>query len=316
MSTGWVAGSVRARALARRRVGAAGARDLATCPGLAPALQVLARSPYGHAVRPNQTLAAAQHAAGEAILWNARVLAGWLPRSGVEAVRLLTAAFELANVDSHLAGLARGTRGTPFEPYHLGALSTAWTRVAPTTDLPAAAAALAASPWRVRGAASRRELALALRLAWADAVIAGVPEAVDWARGGTVLLLSREVLLLRRHLPAATLSRARQVLGAGPVDLLARGEPPRELHAHLPRDARWVLEDVPGVTDLWRAEAAWWHRVENDGFALLRESRPGQGAVVGALAVLGTDLWRVRAALESAARGGSGAALEAFDAVA
>ena len=62
MSAGWVAGSVRARAMARRRLGAGAARQLAACGSLAEALRVLAATPYGREGLPGQTLAAAQHA--------------------------------------------------------------------------------------------------------------------------------------------------------------------------------------------------------------------------------------------------------------
>jgi hypothetical protein len=43
--------------------------------------------------------------------------------------------------------------------------------------------------------------------------------------------------------------------------------------------------------------------VEKDGFRLLRGSRPGPDVVLGAIAVLSTDAWRVRAALTAAAAG-------------
>jgi hypothetical protein len=77
-----------------------------------------------------------------------------------------------------------------------------------------------------------------------------------------------------------------------------------------------VLDGIDQIQDLWRGEAAWWHRVEGDGFALLRGSGYDRKPVVGALAVLAVDAWRVRAALETAARGGAGPTLEAFDGVA
>ncbi|WAP50822.1 hypothetical protein OL239_12580 [Arthrobacter sp. ATA002] len=53
--------------------------------------------------------------------------------------------------------------------------------------------------------------------------------------------------------------------------------------------------------DLWRAEAALAARVENDGFRLIRAGLPGPNTVLGAMAVLATDAWRVRAALAAAA---------------
>jgi hypothetical protein len=65
--------------------------------------------------------------------------------------------------------------------------------------------------------------------------------------------------------------------------------------------------------DLWRAEAGWWTRVERDGFDLMHRARFDSRAVVGAIAVLAADAWRVRAALQVAAR--SGNPLEAFDAI-
>ena len=50
MSTGWVAGSVRARALTRRRLGLAGCRALAAGTSLDEALARLESTPYGHDV--------------------------------------------------------------------------------------------------------------------------------------------------------------------------------------------------------------------------------------------------------------------------
>jgi hypothetical protein len=87
-----------------------------------------------------------------------------------------------------------------------------------------------------------------------------------------------------------------------------------DLAGTLPGDAAWVLERVGDPGELWRAEAAWWRRVEHDGFRLLRDARFGPSRLLGAAAVLAVDAWRVRAALEVAARGGKG--LEVFDAVA
>ena len=67
-----------------------------------------------------------------------------------------------------------------------------------------------------------------------------------------------------------------------------------------------------------------WHRrervaeqargVESDAFGLVRRPRFSLDPVIGAVAACAVDSWRVRAALEIAARGGG--PLEAFDAVA
>jgi hypothetical protein len=305
---------VRAKALARRRVGAAGARGIAAKAGLADAVAALAGTPYGHDVQPGQSLEHAQHAAAATLLWNMRVLAGWLPRPGADVVRLLAAAFELANIDEHLASLD----GEPPGPtYALGTLDTAWTRVAPTTSLDAAATVLATSPWRLREVRTRRDLVLGLRLAWADAVVAGIPQAAPWARAAAALVVLREVLLEGRPLPAVLERRADYVLGPGFVTALTGPAPDlATVRRSLPGDATWVLDGVEDVGGLWRAEDGWWHRVERDGFGLLRGSGYDQRPVVGAAAVLGVDAWRVRAALETAARGGSGSDVEVFDALA
>jgi hypothetical protein len=314
MSSAWVAGVVRAKALARRRLGAGATRAVAMRPGLVEALAALAVTPYGHDVRQGQSLAEGQHAVGASLLWNMRVLAGWLPRAGTDVVRLLAAGFEVANLDEHLATL----HGEPADPpYSLGTLDTAWTRLSSTSTLGAAVDVLGTSPWRLRGVTRREELHLGIRLAWADSVVAGVPEAAAWARGGAALLVLREVALEERRLSQPLAQRASYVLGPAFVDATAG----RRTHLSLLREAlqgdtKWVLDGVDRVEDLWRAEASWWQRIERDGFALLRGSSYDRRPVVGALAVLSVDAWRVRAALETAARGGSGPELEAFDGVA
>lgn len=314
MSTSWVAGVVRAKALADRRLGAGGARALATTPGLDQAVQALHATPYGHDVRPGMSLAEAQHAIGASLLWNMRVLAGWLPRTGADVVRLLAAGFEVANLDEHLSRL----QGEPTDTsYSLGTLETAWSRLSATTTLAGVEDVLGTSTWRLRDVRTRREFQVGLRLAWADAVVGGVPAAAAWAKSGAALLVLREVALEGRRLSPPLARRASYVLGAAFVDIAAAGQ--REvpvLQAHLPGDTRWTLDGLDRVEDLWVAEANWWQRVEHDAFGLLRGSSYDQRPVVGALAVLAVDAWRTRAALEAAARGGAATALEAFDGVA
>lgn len=317
MSTRWVAGVVRAKALAGRRLGAGGSRALATSHDLPEALRALHGTPYGHDVRPGTDLAAAQHAVGASLLWNARVLAGWLPREGADVVRLFAAGFEVANLDEHLARLA----GEPTGPtYLLGSMETAWSRLSATTTLAGVGEVLGTSRWRLRGLARRRECQLGLRLAWADAVATRMPPAAAWARSGAALLVLREVVLEGRRLPPPLAHRAAAVLGPAFLDALGEGRTEvAALRSRLPADARWTLEGLdssPGAADLWRAEAGWWRRVEDDGFRLLRGSGYDQRPVVGALATLAVDAWRVRAALEAAARGGAAPAVEAFDGVA
>jgi hypothetical protein len=307
VSQAWVAGSVRAAALARRRIGAAGARRLAAAPTLADALTALATSPYGHDVAPGATLAEAQRGVAAGVLWHLRVLAGWAPRDGVDRLRVLAGGFELANLDGHLDSL----RGLPADrPFRLGTLGTAWGRLRATSSVSEVRAVLATSGWGDPGTDTAWGVALGARLGWAARVHAAVPEAREWASGAAALLVARETLLAARWLPDPLAARATLLLGPG----WRAATTVRELGAAVPREAGWALTGTGEPRELWRAEAAWWRRVERDAFAMLRRGGFGPEPVVGAVGVLAADAWRVRAALEVAARGGR--QLEAFDAVA
>lgn len=307
MTTAWVAGSVRARAMTRRRLGRVTVRDLARSPSLEAALAALVRSPYGHDVRTGQTLAEAQRAVVGTVVWNLRVLAGWAPPDGVTMLRVLLGALEAANVEDHLRRLDGAQVPTPFR---LGGLNTAWTRLAATTSSAEVRRVLRASAWGDPGGETPREIGLAMRLSLADRVIASAPAAAEWAAGAAALLIAREVVLERRDLPPRARMWAARVVG--PAAVSVRTLP--ELVMALPSGARWALVDTAQPTDLWQAEARWWTRVEHDGFALLRRVTAGPEVVVGTAALLAADAWRVRAALELAARPGTSA--EVFDALA
>ncbi len=307
MSAGWVAGSVRARAMIQRCLGRTAVRDLAASSSVDAALLILAHSPYGHDIRPEQNLDEAQRAVVGTVVWNLRVLAGWMPREGVTMLRVLLGVLEAANVDDHLGGL---TGAEPPAPYRLGLLSTTWPRLARTTSAGELRRVLGTSSWGDPGGDSAREIGLAMRTTLADRVMAAVPPARDWAAGATALLIAREILLQRRELPDRAAGAAARVVG--PSALSAASLP--EFAAALPASARWAIAAVDDPAELWRAEARWWTRVERDGSVLVRHASPGPEVLVGAVAMMATDAWRVRAALELAARGG--APMEAFDAVA
>jgi hypothetical protein len=306
MSAAWVAGSVRARALARRRIGAVAARRLAESGSLEDALRLLAPTGYGREIRSGQTLAQAQHGVAAAILWDLRVLAGWLPQGGLPLLRTLAAWFEIANVDELLAGL--GGR-PPGDLFTLGALATSWTRLRAATSRAALQAALDASGWGDPGGDSTHAIRLGMRARWALRVGGFDDPLQTWATAGAALLLAGERFGAGRPVAPAVLVALRGLLGtaveAGTLEALAAAVPAR---------AQWALAGMTSPADLWRAEAAWWARVERDAFAQLRASAPGAGPVVGAAAVLATDAWRTRAALEIAARGGGD--LGGYDAVA
>jgi len=295
MSTGWVAGSVRAQAMARRRLGTAGVRSLARSGSLAEAVETLASSPYGRHVRLAASLADAQHGVIEALLWNLRVLAGWLPSAGVRSMRALAGWFEIANVDEHLARLA----GQPAEaPYRLGVLGSAWNRLAATTSASDLRQQLAASVWGDPGGHTPREISLAMRAVWAQRVATQVPDAAPWAMGAMALLVAGELHAAGRPLPDRAARGVDVLLGRAwstSASLAA-------LRTSLPSRARWVLRGVDRPEELWRAETRWWARLHADGLALAGGAGFGPGRPIGAVALLAYDAWQVRAALEVAAR--------------
>ncbi|MFF4650739.1 hypothetical protein [Streptomyces sp. NPDC001380] len=185
-------------------------------------------------------------------------------------------------------------------PYRLGALATAWPRLARTRTPAGLRAALAASPWGDPGGDTPAAVALWLRTDAAVRTAAAVPAAAPWAAGRLALLTAREVHLHGRPLPEPAARHAAGLLGrAAP-----RAATLADCRRLLPGPARWALDGVDAPAGLWRAEARWWARLEHDGLALLRTRRPGPPPVVGAAAVLAADAWRVRAALQCAARGG------------
>lgn len=307
MTAGWVAGSVRARALARRRIGAGGARVLAGAESLETALATLSATSYQRGVRQGQDLAEAQHGIAATLLWHLRVLAGWLPPAGAELARVLCGGFEIANVDELLQRL----HGSPTEPdFHVGTLATAWPQLAGASSPGDLRARLAASPWGDPGGDDPKAIQAGMRLAWAVRIATAAPEARPWCAAGAALIVARERFLTQSSSAEVALHRAGPLVGA---TALESGSLP-EFVDRLPRVARWVLDGVDGPGGLWSAEAHWWTRVDRDGFALLARSGFAAGPVLGALAILAVDAWRIRAALELAARGGG--PMEVFDALA
>ncbi|MFG2859181.1 hypothetical protein [Streptomyces sioyaensis] len=281
---------------------------MAAGPTLDDAVRSLGATAYQHDLRPEMSLADAQRAVGATLLWHLRVLAGWQPRSGAEAVRLLAAGFEIANTEEHLRTVGGAGLPGPARPYRLGTLATAWPRLARTASPPELRAALAASVWGDPGAETPAAVAIGMRATAAVRTAAALPEAARWAAGRMALLVGREVFVVGRRLTEPAARRAGRLLGSAS----ARAASFADFRQHLPATARWALDGVDEATDLWRAEARWWDRLEQDGSELLHESRWGSGPVVGAVALLSTDAWRVRGALELAARGGGPP--EVFDA--
>ena len=296
MSAGWVAGSVRARAMARRRMGLEATRRLASCDSLSDALRMLADTRYGANIRPEQSLAVAQREIVGTLLWDLRVLAGWLPMEGVRLLRTLGAWFEVANVDELLQVIA----GLADPEFRLGTLATAWPRLRRAASIGELRAALAASAWQDPGGQTTYAVRVGMRAQWAARAAALDDPVRTWAAAAAALLVAGERFAAGRGVDPAVIGGALGQLGprapsAATLDELAAGLPPR---------AKWVLAGITSPAELWRAEETWLARVERDGQRLLRTSSLDSGAVVGAVAVMGCDAWRVRAALEIAARGG------------
>jgi len=276
--------------LVRRRAGRAGARRVAAAGSVAGALAALRGGPYGHAAAA-ATVAEAQRLVAGTVLWHLRVLAGWLPRDGVRTLRTLAAAFELANIAEHLRAL---TTDAPAAYFRMGALATAWPRLAETRTPDRLRAALAVSPWADPG--DRPDIVRTLRyryVAWLASVPAPAPA---WAAAATALLVAGDRFAGGRVPPRRTVTAL-----LGPAANDAASLP--DLAAALPRAARWALADVATPDDLWRAEGRWWTRLDHDGRALLATAGLGPNAALGAAALLAADAWRVRAALTAASGG-------------
>ncbi|MDF3301503.1 hypothetical protein [Streptomyces tropicalis] len=337
MSAGWVAGTVRARALAARCAGPEGARELARSRSLDEALRRLDATPYRSRIRTVESLPAAQRAVAATLLWHLRVLAGWLPRGGVGILRPLAAGFEIANVTALLCpppdptpprsvppGSDEPTASPPPgaedprepapaadaglpdrpRPYEPGALATAWRTLAAAATPAAVRAALAASAWGDPGSDIPGPLLSAMRLTAAlhtATASAAAPEGRRWAAGRAALVTAREYFVHRRDLSDGARRSATALLGVRAVDASTYDG---FRHA-LPATARWVLDDAGTAGDLWRAELHWWHTLDTDGRATVRTARTGPAVVVGAVAVMSADAWAVRGALALAARGGA-----------
>ena len=307
MTADWVAASVRARAMARRRVGAGACRRIAGRSDLSAALHDLEGTGYVQRLDGCVGLDQVQRSTAETVLWQLRVLAGWLPAAGTRLLRAAAAGFERENV----LGLARHLDGAPdHDPYELGALGTAWPRLRGSTSRDELDTELRRSPWGDPGDGGQADLADVLRMAWLRELAAAAPQARPWAATVAALTAGR-LLLVDGAQPSPRLRRlVRPLIG----EAWAGAGNPAELREALPVSVRGVLDGVERPEGLWTAEARAIATVEDDAFALLRTGMPGPSVVLGGAAVLAVDAWRLRAALAAAEAGGRGS--EVLDAVA
>jgi hypothetical protein len=308
MRIGWVAGSVRARLMAAEHtLGPAEAAALAESASLEDAVTRLAGGPYGRGLRVELDAAETQRAVAETTLLRLRVLAGWLPRDGLEPLRALAAWFELANLEDRIAYLLGGSLGRPFE---LGSLAVVWPAAARAQTMEELRGLLSSTRWLASGSAGVDDLHLGLRLSWARWLLRDVPEARAWTAGAVAILAARELFVSGR-----LLGRLDDTIGP----LLGAAWPAAgtlvDFRAALPPQAAWPLAGVESPDGLWRAEAAWWTRVEADAHALVRSAVPGRAVVVGAVALLAADARRVASVIGSVARHGLVGVSEAVDAI-
>ena len=302
MSAGWVAGTVRAKALLVGAIGAAAADRLAARPTLEAALADLAGTAYQRFLPEDADSAQAERAVEDAAVWNLRVLAGWLPRAGTRVLRVVAADFEIRNVADKLRALA----GEPSaDPYRLGALATAWNRASAAASFTELRSVLSVSPWGRSEADTPADLVADLRVSAATRLAALHTAARPWGLAAAALTVARQRFLLGRPLAPAMRARVGHLLGAAVVG----AEDWNGYTALLPKQtAGWALEGIDGPARLWVAEERWWARVERDARELGHASGFGMEVALGCAVLLVADARAVRGALAAAARGGSGQA--------
>jgi hypothetical protein len=307
MSAGWVAAQVRSRSLTSRSVGPAQARAIARSGSLAGALAVLATTHYGERLRSGPSLAEAERAVFATVLWNIRVLAGWSPALGASRLRVLAGGFELANIRGELARIEG--RSVP-DPYELGSLASVPRHAQPSSTIELRET-LKRSPWGDPGVLDAPGILVALQISLVRRVVENVPEAGEWAAGYGALLLARLVIAGTSLVPdSVPEANARAVLGrSAPIARTLH-----DLAAALPVAVAPVLDGATGPEDLWSCEARWWSQLWRSGEEGVRCGSAQPATAVAAVAAMCADAWRVRVALEIAARAGRG--IELLDAVA
>ncbi len=220
-------------------------------------------------------LRSAQHSSS--LLWQLRVLAGWLPSEGVEAVQGCVLWFEIRNIEDRLAYFA----GAPAEPmYELGRLGIISRRLESTGSAEDIRWLLRTSVWGDPGADDAYSMRIWLRHAWHRRARDASAEFRVWADAAAWLFSVRERLAQR---PGA--------------DLLARAQP------SLPSAWGWVTSVQWSGHDLWRAEQRWWEQVRDEGLRLLHRPIGSGGPVIGTLATLASSAHRIATALEAASGG-------------
>ena len=297
MSADWVAASVRARSLAMRRIGAGASYEIASQPSLADGLRLLDGTVYAERLVGCTSLGAAERATRETVLWQLRVLAGWVPATGTRLVRAAAATFERENILDLAESLDEG-RPAP-EAFDVGSLSTAWTRLRTARSLDELTVGVRSSPWGEGGSLDLPVARDELTIVSLRRLAAVAPAARPWAEAASALIVARIVFVDRSAASRSLTKLVRPFLG----ETWEESRDLRSAVAAFPHKTQALFRDATNPKYLWRAEAGLRALCESDGFRLLRGSLPGPDIVLGIIVVLAMDAWRVRAALASASAG-------------
>ena len=292
MSAGWVAATVRSRALLRRAPGPIVAGELIDAASWSDARAAIAETAYGAELPAGADPDVARRVVAAAAVWQLRVLAGWLPPGGAGLVRVAVAPFEIANIGRHLAHLEGAA---PIEPIELGTLGTAWPNIASCSSAAEVRSLLRRSAWGDPGGSTRPEIELGLRAAWAHRVRRVTTIGRPWAVGALAVLAARERFAFDRRIAWRTQREIERVLGARWPDATTIDS----FVEAIPREARWPFAGVAGASDLWRTELAVLGRIETDATEAARGAGHGPDIVAAVIALLLVDVWRSIAAIEA-----------------
>jgi hypothetical protein len=220
---------------------------------------------------------------------------------------VIAAPFELENIETHVRALREGT---PEQPLQLGSLAVAWPAVSRATTVAEVRRSLARTAWGDPGGDTPADFAVGVRLALARRVALRIPAAREWAHGAVAVLVARGTVVTGVPFGDGWARTVDRLLGRD----WREARSITELAASLPASAAWVLAGIDHPDDLWEAELAVVGRVAADARRLSASSRYAESTAVGVMVSMLIDLWRVRAAIEVAAR--QPIPMEVFDAVA